>query len=142
MIHELSTPHFSLSCELEIFESDIAYPINTNLHISINSDGFCAVAIMDIDIKEFAQFTFDLKYMYDHLKGNAMIREPFGNQNFIRFEIDRCGHILVSGKVDSCGRNCWMQTLTFENAFDQTYLSEFANALFASYETYFNRISQ
>ena len=94
------------------------------------------------DIKEFAQFAFNLKYMYDHLKGVAMIREPFGNQNYICFEMDHCGHIHVRGKVDSCGRNCWMQTLTFENAFDQTYLRGFANSLFAAYETYLNRISQ
>lgn len=142
MIHELTSPHFFLSCELEIFESDIAYPNNTTLHVSINSDGFCAVANMDIDINEFAQFAFDLKYMYDHLKGVAVFREPFGNQNFIRFEIDRCGHIHVSGKVDNCGRNGWVQTLTFECAFDQTYLRGFANSLFAAYETYLNRISQ
>lgn len=104
MAHTLSTPKFSISCDPQVFESDIACPSNTTLYVSIHSDGFCANANMDIDIKAFAQFAADLKSMYDNLKGAAIIQEPFGHQMFIRFEMDRRGYIHVNGKVNNCGK--------------------------------------
>ena len=136
MLHSLSTPIFTFSCEPEIFECDIAYPTNTILHVHINSDGFCANADLDIDIKSFARFAADLQQMYVTLQGTAMIEEPFGNQSFIKFSADHHGHILVNGVIDSSGRNGCCQKLTFESHFDQTNLAEYANTLIAAYSKY------
>lgn len=136
MVHSLCTPIFSFSCEPKIFENDIPYPTNTILHVAIDSDGFCANADLDIDIKSFAKFAVDLQQMCITLKGTTSIREPFGHQNFIRFTVDHHGHIQINGVVDNCGKNGHFQKLTFESDFDQTFLSAFANSLANAYKKY------
>ena len=49
----LESESFSLSLDFQVFESDISYPSNTILTISVSSAGFSASTTMDIDIKEF-----------------------------------------------------------------------------------------
>ena len=40
MKHILSADNFSIIFELEIFENDLEYPINTTLHVTVQSCGF------------------------------------------------------------------------------------------------------
>lgn len=129
MEHFLKSENFDIRLQLKVFEADIAYSSNTILTISINSDGFCASTDMDIDIKQFVAFVDALSALYSSLTGSAVIREPYGEQQYIEFCADRSGHIDVRGELSSNGRKGFAQKLAFENCIDQTYLPGFINSL-------------
>lgn len=134
MKHILSADNFSIIFELEIFENDLEYPINTTLHVTVQSCGFSGNASMDIGIKEFAQFCCKLSTLYDSLKGNAKIQEPYGCQQYIEFQADKLGHILVNGMIRSGSE--FIHELKFENVIDQTILYRFQKELIEAYAKY------
>ena len=125
----LESESFSLSLGFEVFESDISYPSNTVLTVSVSSAGFSASTKMDIDIKDIPTFYYELQKVYDFLKGEAKIQEPYGNQQYILFSGDKIGHILVSGMLNSNGVNGFWQELKFENCIDQTFFPQFLKKL-------------
>ena len=124
-IFVLQSESFSLSLTFEVFESDIAYPTNTIISISVSSVGFSASTSMDVDIKEISEFCDELNKVYSTLKGSAKILEPFGNKQYIGFVGDGYGDILISGMLHSNGANGFWQELKFENSIDQTYFPIF-----------------
>lgn len=125
----LKSESFSISLDFEVFESDISYPSNTILTVSVSSAGFSASTTMDIDIKDIPTFYYELQKLYDSLMGEAKIQEPYGNQQYILFSGDKKGHILVSGVLNSNGANGFWQELKFENCIDQTFLPQFLKNL-------------
>ena len=125
----LESESFSLSLGFKVFESDISYPSNTVLTVSVSSAGFSASTKMDIDIKDIPTFYYELQKVYDSLKGEAKIQEPYGNQQYILFSGDKKGHILVSGTLNSNGENGFWQELKFENCIDQTFFPQFLKKL-------------
>ena len=125
----LESQNFCLSLDFQVFESDIAYPSNAILSVSVTSAGFSASTTMDIDVKDMPAFCSKLQKLYDSLKGEAKIQEPFGNQQHITFSGDGKGHILISGKLNSNGANGFWQELNFENCIDQTYMPQFLKNL-------------
>ena len=127
--YSVKSPAFDICFRLKIFETDVEYPSNTILAISVNSDGFCANTDLDIDIKEFVSFVDSLSSLYKTLHGIAIIREPYGERQFVAFSADRSGHIRIRGELSSNGRNGFVQKLTFENCIDQTYLPDFIKKL-------------
>ena len=130
MEYLLKSNDFDICLKLKVFEADVAYPSNTILTISVNSDRFCTDADLDIDIKEFVAFVDSLSSLYKTLNGTAIIREPYGERQFVEFSADRSGHIDIRGELSSNGRNGFMQKLAFENRIDQTYLPNFVGNLF------------
>lgn len=134
--HCLESPQFKLDLQVKIFEADIKYPSNTIMTVNVESDGFCAVADMDIDIKALADFAEKLSLIYASLKGNAIIREPYGEKQFIEFCGDGKGRINVCGKLTSSGRGGFSQELHFENSIEQTYLPEFISNISKLCENY------
>lgn len=129
MEYSIKSADFDVCFRLRVFETDIEYPSNTILTISVNSDGFCANTDMDIDIKEFVTFVNSLSSLYKTLNGLAIIQEPYGERQFVEFSADRSGHISIRGQLSSNGRNGFVQKLTFENSIDQTYLPDFIKEL-------------
>jgi hypothetical protein len=129
MEYSIKSADFDICFLLKVFETDIAYPSNTILTISVNSDGFCANTDMDIDIKEFVAFVDSLSSLYKTLNGTALIQEPYGERQFVEFSADRFGHIRIRGELSSNGRNGFVQKLNFENCIDQTYLPDFIKNL-------------
>ena len=125
----LESENFCLSLDFQVFESDISYPSNTILSVSVSSEGFSASTIMDIDIKDVPTFCNELQKIYDSLRGEAKIQEPYGNQQYILFAGDKTGCIFVSGKLNSNGANGFWQELKFENCLDQTFLPQFLRKL-------------
>ena len=121
----LQSEDFSLSLTFKVFESDIAYPSNTIISVSVSSVGFSASTSMDVDIKAISKFCDALNKVYSTLKGNAKISEPFGNKQYIDFAGDGYGHILISGMLHSNGAYGFSQELKFENSIDQTYFPVF-----------------
>ena len=128
MEFRLKTDSFSLTLKTTTYYSDIQCPSNTIMEISLDSDGFCAYTTMDIDIKTFRNFIYEINDLYKNLHGNASITEPYGDQ-LIQFSADKTGHIYVSGVLHNNCRNGYNQSLKFENSFDQTFLSDFINSL-------------
>ena len=122
----IKTDSFRLCIRMQVFETDIRYPVNTVLTVSVDSRGFTAESQMDIDIKGFAAFSEQLAAMYATLSGTADIQEPFGYKRYISFTAERTGHITVKGFLcDDTGSN----ELRFANRFDQTYLKAFSDEL-------------
>ena len=101
----LESENFRLSLDLKIFESDIAYPCNTILTVSVFSEGFSATTDMDIDVKQISEFCENLKTIYGSFRGEAKISESYGKQNIL-FSCDRHGHIFVSGFLSWMANIC------------------------------------
>lgn len=127
----LESEGFKLSLNLQVFESDISYPSNTILSVCVFSEGFSASATMDVDINDVLHFCNELQKVYDSLKGEAKIQEPFGNRQYIMFSCDKKGHFFISGTLNSDGANGLWQELKFENVIDQTVLLQFIKSLVA-----------
>lgn len=125
MQYSIRSSDFDICFQLKVFESDITYSSNTILSVCVRSGDFCGKTDMDIDIKVFAAFVDALSDLYTTLNGTAIIREPYGYQQFIEFNADRSGHIGISGEVCSNSRNGCFQKLAFENTIDRTYLPDF-----------------
>lgn len=127
----LESENFSLSLDFQVFESDISYPSNTILSISVSSAGFSASTTMDIDVKDMPFFCNELQKVYDYLEGETKIQEPYGSRQYIGFSGDGKGHIHVCGTLNSNGANGFWQELKFENCIDQTFLPQFLRKLIA-----------
>ena len=63
MEYKLTAEAFSLVLNMVVFESDMQYPANTILKVTVESDGFRACSTMDIDIREFKIFDKSIIYM-------------------------------------------------------------------------------
>ena len=129
----LETENFRLSLSIDVFESDVEYASNAVMKVIVVSDGFSANTEMDIDVKEFAAFAEGLLNVYDTLKGETIIKEPFGHQQYVEFKGGKNGHITVEGYLRSISGT---HGLRFENSFDQTYLRAFAKELAADFAKY------
>ncbi len=132
MVHRLETESLTLEIELSIYENDIRFPENTVMDIYINSDNFSARTYMDIDIKQFSEFSIKLYEIYRSLNGSAVIEEPYG-KSFVKFEALKTGHIKIEGVLDSKLKNGFAQKIFFENEFDQTFLKNFSEDIFYKY---------
>lgn len=131
--HTLIADGFSLSLELNISEQDIKYPSNTIMNVSVKSESYSAISSMDIDIKKFALFSIGLKGMYDGLSGTAEIEETYGYHKFLKFISCKNGYISVKGYLCDDTKD---NELFFNNAFDQTFLKDFADKLYTGYSKY------
>lgn len=131
--HILESDNFCLRLSLNVFESDIEYPVNTNMTVVVKCSGFSANSDMDIDIKKFAEFSNKLMTVYRDVEGEAEIKEPYGYEKYITFTADRTGHIVVKGYLCDDSRS---NELRFETVFDQTYLKDFTEELAMTYSRY------
>ncbi len=136
MEHKLMAESFMIKLDIHVFESDISYPENTSLKLSVKSNGFSAKTTMDIDIKELTRFAIDLKALYNSLKGSAKLQEPYGTHNYFEFSGKGDGYIIVKGSLRNSNRNGCIQELNFTNKFDQTYLITFQEELNISCQKY------
>ena len=117
---------FALDFSFEILDikrfHDVSY-VDTLMDIAVTCDGFAGKMQMEIDYADLCAFVQNLKTLYDRLAGAAEIKEPWGNQAYIRFECDRTGHIVITGKLNEM-ENC----LKFRKTIDQTDMKEFINS--------------
>ncbi len=116
---------FHLSLDFNVYESDINYPANTNITVTVSSDGFSASSSFEYDIKHLPSFCSDLEKINDSLKGSAKLHQSFSESQYVLFSGDRIGHILISGNLCSNGKNGFWQELKFENSVDQTIMRDF-----------------
>ena len=123
--HVLKTDDFKFIVEPEIFSGEYN---DTLLHVFVENskDGykyFAGRSSMSIWLKEFINFSNDLKILYNTLKGTAAIKECWEPQ-YIEFCGDGRGHIQINGYLENSTFN-----LKFEYSFDQTYLQKFIDEL-------------
>ena len=135
--HILKCDNFCLRFRLYFYESDIEYPINSNMTVVVTFNEFSAKADIDIDIKRFAEFSMELMDIYKSLEGEASIKEPYGYERYITFVADRKGHIVVKGFLCDDSRS---NELRFKTVFDQTHLKVFAEELALTYSKYKKQI--
>lgn len=121
----------------EIYDKDVySEAENTLLTIQIVSSGFSAVSTFDLSIVSVAHFAKDLLELYEKLSGSAEIYDLSFGTPFVKFSIGQRGYIHVQGKFIDGSMLNHKQELIFENDFDQTYLRDYAYALFEEYKIY------
>ena len=136
MDYILRTNSLVLGMTPQIF--DLTSPVNAFLHIKIESNGFCGITSMDIDIKDLAKFSADLCALYENLSGEARITEAYGDM-YISFACKPRGHIAVRGYLEHRDGAGSEQILTFENDIEQTYLTDFCYDLQNAYGQYLTK---
>lgn len=120
---------------IEVFESDLEYPINTVAAVSVLSNGFSGSVEFDLNIRSLANFSSEIKKMYETLNGHAELKEPYGFSN-IMIKAETMGHFTISGKLDLTYPP---NSLTFEFDIDQTMLKSFSENLYSNFDKYLPR---
>ena len=135
MKHILEANNLHLELNMNIFEKDIKYSSNAIMSMTFKCNEFSAQTSMDIDIKEFAVFVEKICAMYEKLNGTALIKEPYGNEQFIEFSCNKTGCIVIKGFL--CNLNDTSSyKLNFEKTIDQTYIENFIKSFKGTYEKY------
>ena len=114
---------FHLELRARIYQGDPKVN-NVSMYVKVESSGFSGTMDMEVGSGDLSGFIRDVLNMNQSLKGKARIEEPYGNHCFIEMEIDKSGHVTVTGML-----RVWTQKLEFENSFDQTYLARLAEKL-------------
>ena len=96
----LKTENFSLELYAKVFKGDPAIN-NVSLNVRVESDGFAGAMEMEVGSGSsgLGEFIRQILYMNKTLRGKAEISEPYGHHCFIRFEMDKTGQVIVSGKI-------------------------------------------
>ncbi len=117
------TGSFHLELRAKIYKGEPAIN-NVLMYVKVESNGFAGAGEMDVGSHDLDGFIRDVLQMNKYLRGKARIEEPYGNHCFIALEIDKLGHVTVSGRLIGL-----TQKLEYENSFDQTYLADLAKKL-------------
>jgi hypothetical protein len=115
--------------DVKFYKKDIEMgaPINGTIHISIESHKYSAKSYLDLDYKKFVQFFDDLAKLWSSLeKGEVILQEPYGYNQFVRFYGEN-GKFEVTGKlVDVDFQN---YSIEFREVIDQSYMNGFINQI-------------
>ncbi len=134
-MYRIEADTFLLEFFPEIHEQDFIYPVNVTLGVKVYSYGYSADTFMDVGVQGIAEFALQLKGLYETLKGEARLEEPYSVHNYIEFIAETGGHIRVMGRLNKSAFGC-TQEINFENEIDQTYLRTFINRLLADFSKY------
>ena len=134
--YELTGQDLSLVLEPNVFVDEVHLPTNTLMKVRVESAGFCGSAVFDVDAKELGRMALALDAMYETLKGETEIREPYGFEQFLRFVGNGRGQIWVTGFLCGGFHGLDTQQLRFENVTDQTCLYSFARELREDFAKY------
>ncbi len=136
IMYRIETDTFILELSPEIHEQEFTYPVNVYLGVKVFSHGYLADTFMDVGVNGIAGFALQLKDLYETLKGDARLEEPYSVHNYIEFIADTGGHIRVMGRLNNKSAFGYTQEINFENEIDQTYLREFVSRLLADFSKY------
>lgn len=99
---------------------------NTECYVKVVSGEFSGLGEWECDWKDILRFTEELEEMYQFRRREVEFRDiDWGN--WLKFTLDRTGHIEISGLLR--GRDGGTHTLTFEFRTDQTALAPFLRQL-------------
>lgn len=119
----LHTGDLTLEIEPALFPEDA--PVDTILRLRVRSGAFAGEGTMDVDRTALSRFAADLARLYRTLTGTALLEEPYGFHQYIRFEAQKGGHIAVQGYLTRPVPGLPEQELRFAGRFDQTCLRPF-----------------
>ncbi len=131
--YKIETDEFLLSLEPIVHKEDLGEIVNTSLMISVTSYDFSAKTMLDIDVRDLAEFAVRLNELYERLNGSARLTVPYVDECYIEFSADKAGHIRVGGFLDNGNRFGFTQKLQFQNEIDQTALKKLAKDLYADF---------
>lgn len=136
--HILEANDFRLELNTEIFYDNLDCPVNAYLTVNVKNGDYSGSTLMDIDIDQLADFSVELKKVYDTLKGSAKIEEPYGHCGDITFTAEKNGYINISGHIRTETFNdVWKgNELNFRTTIDQTFFQPFVNGLICEFEKY------
>ena len=100
-------------------------PYNFFFTVRVSSDGFSGHTRWECDRKEFMKFVQSAQDLYDFRTSSAELND-IGYGSHIRFDLDRTGHITVSGTLYGYAAD---QSVTFRFTADQTDLHPFLTNL-------------
>ena len=96
-------------------------PYNFSFTVCVSSDGFRGHTVWECDRKEFVKFVQSLQNLYDFHDTSAELTD-LGYGSHIRFEMDKTGHITVTGTLYGHAAD---HSVTFRFTADQTDLYTF-----------------
>ena len=128
-MYKIETDEFMLRLKPIVHREDLREVVNTSLMIDVSSYDFSAKTLLDIDVRDLAEFAMQLSGLYERLSGSVRLTVPYVDECYIEFSADKVGHIRVSGFLDNGNRFGFTQRLQFQNEIDQTILKKFANDL-------------
>ena len=96
-------------------------PYNFFFTVRVSSDGFRGHTVWECDRKEFVKFVQSLKNLYDFHDTSAELTD-LGYGSRIRFEMDKTGHITVTGTLYGHAAD---HSVTFRFTADQSDLYTF-----------------
>ncbi len=135
-MYKIETDEFMLRLKPIVHREDLREVVNTSLMIDVSSYDFSAKTLLDIDVRDLAEFAMQLSGLYERLSGFVRLTVPYVDECYIEFSADKVGHIRVSGFLDNGNRFGFTQRLQFQNEIDQTILKKFANDLYADFGKY------
>ncbi len=135
-MYKIETDEFMLRLKPIVHREDLREVVNTSLMIDVSSYDFSAKTLLDIDVRDLAEFAMQLSGLYERLSGSVRLTVPYVDECYIEFSADKVGHIRVSGFLDNGNRFGFTQRLQFQNEIDQTILKKFANDLYADFGKY------
>ena len=100
-------------------------PYNTSFKLLVKSGFFSGIGECEYDINEFLRFTQEINDLY-LLNRNKVIMHDICYGSYIEFNMDKTGHLLISGEIYGDAR---IHSLKFEFLSDQTALRSFNNSL-------------
>ncbi|MBR5311577.1 MAG: hypothetical protein IKU40_01690 [Clostridia bacterium] len=100
-------------------------PYNFFFTVRVSSNGFSGLTEWECDRKEFVKFVQSIQDLYDFRTSSAELND-IGYGSRIRFDLDRTGHITVTGTLYGHAAS---QTVTFRFTADQTDLHPFLTNL-------------
>ncbi|MBO4336409.1 MAG: hypothetical protein J5846_11375 [Desulfovibrio sp.] len=129
-IYGIKTKDFSMEFEpLDIKKLHLKN--EEKLRVKIRSYGFAVNTILNINTSILKDFAIELHKFYETLTGKVELEELRGHSRFT-FNCTTCGQICVfisiEHKYEGKGHE-----MTCANSFDQTFLKDFAQDLFADY---------
>ena len=135
-MYKIEADEFMLRLTPIVHKEDLREIVNTSLMIDVSSYDFSAKTMLDIDVRDLAEFAMQLSGLYERLSGSVRLTVPYVDECYIEFSADKVGHIRVSGFLDNGNRFGFTQRLQFQNEIDQTILKKFANDLYADFGKY------
>ncbi len=109
------------------FELELTVIGGWDAYIAVSGKSYSGAISFEVLDYEYDEFKKTIAKLYKTLKeGEAVLKEDYGNSNYIKFTSDGLGHFIISGELYDCNM-FWK--LSFSETVDQTYFRNFISEL-------------